>query len=51
MKAIKVSEVKDGLDQLIQNKETEKEQILALRDAINSFINLDSALEGEGGDA
>ncbi|APC49410.1 transposase [Virgibacillus halodenitrificans] len=51
MKAIKISEVKDGLNQLIQNKETEKEQILALRDAINSFINLDSALEGEGGDA
>ncbi|MBM7691607.1 uncharacterized protein YoxC [Peribacillus deserti] len=51
MKAIDVSEVFAGIDQALQQKKKEKEQILDVRDAVNKVIDLGSALEGSGGNA
>ncbi|GMO00874.1 LXG domain-containing protein [Parageobacillus thermoglucosidasius] len=51
MKVLKVSEVSHEINQLIRQKQQEKEQILAVRDAVNKIIHLDDALKGEGGDA
>lgn len=51
MKVIKVIEVVNGLDEIIKKKEKEKEQFLSLRDEMNKFIDLNDALEGEGGNA
>ncbi|BDG47810.1 LXG domain-containing protein [Parageobacillus sp. KH3-4] len=51
MKALKVSEVSHETNQLIRQKQQEKEQILAVRDAVNKIIHLDDALKGEGGEA
>ncbi|GGB38679.1 hypothetical protein GCM10011409_15230 [Lentibacillus populi] len=51
MKVIKVSEVVNGIEEIVRKKEKEKEQILTLRDEMNKLIDLDDALEGKGGDA
>ncbi|MEN1967813.1 LXG domain-containing protein [Lentibacillus sp. N15] len=51
MKVIKVSEVVNGIDEVVKQKEKEKEQILSIRDAMNKLIDLDDALKGEGGNA
>ncbi|MBY6278583.1 LXG domain-containing protein, partial [Symbiobacterium thermophilum] len=51
MKVLKVSEVSHEINQLIRQKQQEKEQILAVRDAVNKIIHLDDALKGEGGEA
>jgi toxin YxiD len=51
MKVLKVSEVLHETNQLIRQKSREKEQILAVRDAVNKIIRLDDALEGKGGEA
>jgi toxin YxiD len=51
MKVLKVSEVLHETNQLIRQKQQEKEQILAVRDAVNKIIHLDDALKGEGGEA
>ena len=51
MKVIKVTEVINGLDEIIKKKEDEKEQFLSLRDELNRFIDLKDALKGEGGNA
>jgi toxin YxiD len=51
MKVLKVSEVSHEINQLIRQKQQEKEQILAIRDTVNKIIRLDDALEGEGGEA
>jgi len=51
MKIIKVSEVIDEINNLIDNKEQEQEQLEALSDEIHNIINLDDALQGEGGKA
>jgi toxin YxiD len=51
MRVLKVSEVSHEINQLIRQKQQEKEQILAVRDAVNKIIHLDDALKGEGGEA
>jgi toxin YxiD len=51
MKVLKVSEISHEINQLIRQKQQEKEQILAVRDAVNKIIRLDDALKGEGGEA
>ncbi|MFD2923801.1 LXG domain-containing protein [Halobacillus naozhouensis] len=51
MKVLNVSEVIQGLEQVIQKKEQEKEQVLTLRDEMNKIIDLGDALKGEGGEA
>ncbi|RFA33349.1 transposase [Virgibacillus dokdonensis] len=51
MKVLQMSEIIEGLQQLIQQKEKEKVQILALRDQMNNFISLDDAFTGEGGES
>ncbi len=49
MKVLKVAEVVQGMDRIIKKKEQEKEHILLLRDELNKVIDLDNALDGEGG--
>ncbi|WP_137790838.1 LXG domain-containing protein [Bacillus sp. E(2018)] len=49
MKVLKVSEVYQEIDQTIKKKESEKEQIIAIRNALNYIIELDEGLKGEGG--
>ncbi|WP_079528995.1 LXG domain-containing protein [Halobacillus hunanensis] len=51
MKVLNVSEVIQGIDEIIQKKEQEKEQVLTLRDEMNKVISLGDALKGEGGEA
>ncbi|PTY77592.1 hypothetical protein B5V89_14175 [Heyndrickxia sporothermodurans] len=51
MRVLKVSEINNGIDQLINKKKEEKRQILAIHDAMEKVINLDDALKGEGGNA
>lgn len=51
MKIMKVSEITNGISALIQKKEQEKLDILDLKNAINEIINLDDALQSEGGKA
>jgi toxin YxiD len=51
MRVLKVAEVSHEINQLIRQKQQEKEQILAVRDAVNKIIHLDDALKGEGGEA
>lgn len=51
MKIIKISEVIDEINVLIRQKEQEQEQIQALSDEIHHIIDLDDALQGEGGEA
>lgn len=48
MRVLKVSEINNGIDQLINKKKEEKRQILAIHDAMEKVINLDDALKGEG---
>lgn len=51
MKIVKISEVIDGINDLIRNKEQEQEQIQALSDEIHSVINLDDALRDKDNEA
>lgn len=51
MKVLKVSEILQEIDQSIHKKEKEKEQILAIRNSLNTIIELDSALQGDGGES
>jgi toxin YxiD len=51
MRVLKVSEVLHETNHLIRQKQQEKEQILAVRDAVNKIIRLDDALKGKGGEA
>lgn len=51
MKVLKVSEILQEIDQSIHKKEKEKEQVLAIRNSFNTIIELDSALQGEGGES
>ena len=51
MKVLKVSEIYSGIDQLIQKKNNERKQFLAIKNAITNILNLDDALKGKGGEA
>ncbi|TCP31199.1 WXG superfamily protein probably secreted by type VII secretion system [Scopulibacillus darangshiensis] len=51
MKVLKVSEITEGIDHSIKKKENEKDQILAIRDAMNQVTDLGDSLKGEGGNA
>ncbi|MGC4379462.1 LXG domain-containing protein, partial [Fictibacillus sp. Mic-4] len=51
MKVLDVSEVLDGIDRWVEKKEQEKEQVHAIREAMEKVIELDDNLKGRGGEA
>lgn len=50
-KVLKVSEISDGIDQLIKKKKHEQKQLTHIKNALNQVIGLDDTLKGEGGQA
>lgn len=50
-KVLKVSEVSQGIDQIIKKKKHEQKQIKHIKNALHNVVELDDALKGEGGEA